>query len=525
MFKLFGVYWHTPSWLLLIPLIAIPLYFLWQQTIALSFWNKYLPSPFQKLLLSAEQKRRKSPLIVLGIIWFAMLLALAGPNFNPPAPSSTSDRPLVIVLKVSPSMLATDLAPTRLSQAKTAVLEYAQQSLPYSTAVVVYAGSPHTLVPLTQDNHTLKNLLLAIEPEIMPVAGNRADLALKHALSLVPNREQNPILLLADTLTSEEQQGIQQLLHRQKINLHLMMIGTENGVPLMDKSGQLVRDAQGNISLAQLDQKQLKGFAEALDKPVYFLDHSPASLQAIQAPLTAHWREQDLYRQGNQGYWLLLPILALAAFMARRGWLFVLFICFTPLPAPAATWQALWLNQEQQAYQLLTQDPAQAAQLFKQRQWQAVAYYQAQNYEQAANLFALGDSAEDKYNLGNCYAELGDFNNAILAYEQALVRNPALTVALTNKQRIEQYIAAQEKQEQQPRPTPESQPAPMAGLTTTDPTQQSTSLSDNQTDSAQNNPSLTKEQSLNHWLKQINDDPSELLRRKFWLEQQRQAQP
>src|SRR3990167_6874187 len=53
------------------------------------------------------------------------------------------------------------------------------------TAIVVFAGSAHTLVPLSDDLATSRNLLESLTPSIMPEPGRRSDLALDKALQLL----------------------------------------------------------------------------------------------------------------------------------------------------------------------------------------------------------------------------------------------------------------------------------------------------------------------------------------------------
>ena len=53
------------------------------------------------------------------------------------------------------------------------------------TAIVVYAGSAHSLVPLSDDLLTSSNLLESLKPSIMPVPGRRADLGVEKALQLL----------------------------------------------------------------------------------------------------------------------------------------------------------------------------------------------------------------------------------------------------------------------------------------------------------------------------------------------------
>lgn len=52
--------------------------------------------------------------------------------------------PLVAILQLTPGMLAGDLSPTRLEQARRKLLDLLRTRNDAQTAIVVYAGSAHT---------------------------------------------------------------------------------------------------------------------------------------------------------------------------------------------------------------------------------------------------------------------------------------------------------------------------------------------------------------------------------------------
>ncbi len=61
-------------------------------------------------------------------------------------------------------------------------------------------------------------------------------------------------------------------------------------------------------------------------------------------------RTGDLWQ--DAGVWLLWPLALLAAAAFRRGWLLMLaLLLWQPAPAEAFSWNELWHNQQQQAYQ------------------------------------------------------------------------------------------------------------------------------------------------------------------------------
>ncbi len=114
--------------------------------------------------------------------WLLTILALLGPSWERVEQTSQKPAdPLVVVLELTPEMLATDSPPTRLEQARRKLFDLLQARSDAQTAIVVYAGSAHTLVPLSDDLATSRNLLDALKPSLMPEAGHRADLAVgKH---------------------------------------------------------------------------------------------------------------------------------------------------------------------------------------------------------------------------------------------------------------------------------------------------------------------------------------------------------
>src|SRR5690606_33936163 len=117
---------------------------------------------------------------------------------------------------LTPRMLAADLPPSRLEQARRALADLLEARRGEQTGIVVYAGSAHVLVPLSDDRATALNLLDAVRPSIMPEPGQRADLGVTRALALLEQagRDDGRLLLLTSGLSREEQTAIDDLLPR-----------------------------------------------------------------------------------------------------------------------------------------------------------------------------------------------------------------------------------------------------------------------------------------------------------------------
>ena len=564
-------YWFRPWWLLLLPLLGWLLWQLWHRQKRAGRWQMILPPAFHAALLSGGNGREsKLPWIALGVAWLLTVFALLGPSWERVEQLSQKPAdPLVVLLELTPEMLATDVQPNRLEQARRKLFDLLQNRSDAQTAIVVYAGSAHTLVPLSDDLATSRNLLDALKPSLMPEAGHRADLAVVKALTLLQQAAlgDGRILLIGSSLTEQERLEIRRALSGKTTQFLMLGIGTAEGAPITQDDGSFLKDEQGAILVPRLDDAGLKAFASDLDghyRHARLDDADLRELGLLDGPRNLRNDGQTLRLDtwADQGYWLLLPLLLLAACAGRRGWLFCLpLLLALPQPSYAFDFQDLWLRPDQQGQHLLKQKrPAEAAQHFEDHQWQGVALYEAGDYTGAAQRFAEGNDAHAHYNRGNALAKSGELEAALDAYDQALERQPDLRPALTNKALVENLLkqkqtppaaepdkASSEEPQTPPQESPSSaaaQPSSTGEPKTEGEDAQSTTeqqparparpgsnevpgseLGDEQHTTPPMRPANDsiegeQQQALEQWLRQIPDDPGELLRRKFWYEQQ-----
>jgi Ca-activated chloride channel family protein len=565
-------HWLRPIWLRLLPLLGWLLWQLWHRERRSGRWEQLLPRAFQPWLLSGgSQRNNRLPWLALGLAWLLCLLALLGPTWQQ-MEQSTQKRadPLVVMLELTPSMLASDIAPSRLEQAKRKLRDLLDARRDAQTAIVVYAGSAHSLVPLSDDLMTSLNLIDSLKPSIMPQQGHRADLAVAKALTLLEQgaQGQGRLLLITSGLDDEEQAGIRKALGSRAERLVILGIGTAAGAPIAQEGGGFLKDDQGAILLPKLDGSQLRRFAANLGgryAEVRLDEGDLRSLELLDGPssLRESGEIARLAAWADQGHWLLLPLLLIAACAGRRGWLFCLpLLLVLPRPSLAMDFEDLWLRPDQQGQRLLeAQQPAEAARRFSDPRWQGIALYQAGDYTEAATRFAQGDTAADHYNRGNSLAQAGELEAAVDAYDSALQRQPDLAAATKNKTLVEDLLRQREaesragdqeaqnsekqqtgqgreanaakqqegeqsaEQNAQQQAGGEAQPGgstrPGQGGTA----EQALSQNTTQSQSASNEPlGDERRQALEQWLRQIPDDPAELLRRKFWYEQQQRQE-
>lgn len=116
----------------------------------------------------------------------------------------------------------------------------------------------------------------------------------------------------------------------------------------------------------------------------------------------------------------------------------------------AMVWKDLWQTRDQQAQKEFNQGHvAKAAQLFQDPFWKGSAAYKSKDYQKAAEYFAQLNTAEANYNRGNALAHLGQFEQAIGAYEKALKQQPDLKDAQYNLELVKKLLKSSSSQQSQ----------------------------------------------------------------------------
>ncbi|MEL0327135.1 MAG: VWA domain-containing protein [Deltaproteobacteria bacterium] len=450
------------EWLWLLPLWGLVLWFLPKIQSSQIDWAQWIAPPLQRLFVVSSQisqHRKKQLQVGFALIWILGTLALAGPAWERlPQPLLVRDQARVILLDLSYSMLATDLQPNRLERARYKIEDLLNRFQEGQTAIVLYAGDAHTLVPLTEDVETIRTLLPSLHPSLMPVRGSRPDLAFENVIEMLNQVDiQNSHLVwITDGIDDQQVKPLQNLLSSQRHKLTVLAVGTPSGAPIVLEKGNYLKDTNNNIVIPQLDLAPLRAVAEALGGQVLPVQYDDSDLERLVASeekdqgfqeqeeelTTDRWREE--------GPWLFVLLLPLVAMIFRRGWLFVLVLTSWPSLSQAWEWRDLFINDNQRAYELLQEgQAAEAAQAFDDSTWQGIASYKAQEYEEALQYWSNEESPITSYNRGNALARNGKLPEALEAYDRALAAEPDWEDAQFNRDLVAKLLDSQQKQSQE----------------------------------------------------------------------------
>lgn len=442
-----------PWWLL--ALFALPLLvFAWRsRQRKRSGWRDAVdPHLLPHLLESGGERGARAPWLALAVLALA-ILALAGPSWRQrEQPLWQTRAPLVVALDLSSSILANDLPPSRLLQARAKIASLLKERAGGQVGLVAFADEAYTVAPLTDDAANVALFLDALSPDIMPVDGSHAADAISRSEQLLKQAgfAQGDILLLSNAADGDAKAEAANAA-RAGYRVSVLGLGTSGGAAY--------RRPDGSIGHSALDASSLRAVASAGHGGYATAEADDGDLRSLGVLDPQHAGAMSAQGAKNAvaidgGYWLLPPLLLLALLLFRRGGAFAaLLVCAFALPSlPAhAAEGTLWKRADQQAHAQMQQ---------------GAEAYRRNDFADAAKAYADVADAEGQYNYGNALAKQGDYEQAIAAYDRALKLAPGMPDAIANRKAVEAAMKRkppqgdQQRQQQNRKPGQQGQPNP-----------------------------------------------------------------
>ena len=393
------------------------------------------------LTIKGTKRQFLVPKMLLIVLLSFITLAMAGPTWEKiERPGQKTEAALVVLLDLSRSMLAEDIQPNRIERAKLKLNDFFAAKPNTKTALIAYAGTAHSVVPFSKDYKTISRQMEALRPDIMPVQGTNLSEALDKADTLLAKIvAPSSILLVTDNITASDIQRISQTATHSHIEIMAVATPTGGTIPL--KKGAL-KDKQGNTVIPRLDVVNLDQLSamENVNVITVTLDDTDVKILAARIRQNLEF-EIDLENVEEEwkdfGYWLLIPILFISLLWFRRGWkvhwIWLLFIVMGCNDAGEFNLEDQFFTKDQKAQRLLDKgENERAALAFESGLHQGYAYYEMGDLEKAAEAYSNDVSPEGFYNLGVVYSQMGDLEAAQQAFDAALQQDPKFEKANTN---------------------------------------------------------------------------------------------
>jgi Ca-activated chloride channel family protein len=258
-------------WLLLVIPPVLAGFFWWamrsRQKLLVQFIEARLLS---QLTVGISPKRQKIRFACLILAVEFLIFALARPQRGFDL-QEVEQRGLDIVVAVdtSKSMLATDIAPNRLTRARLAALELMQKAGTDRMGLVAFAGDAFLECPLTIDNTAFQQCVQALDVNTIPQGGTAIAAAINTALTAFKEGNHYKVLVLFTDGEDNDTGALEAAQEAAKAGLKIFTIGigTEKGelVRVTEANGNsdYIRDEQGNVLKSHLNEALLQQIAGA----------------------------------------------------------------------------------------------------------------------------------------------------------------------------------------------------------------------------------------------------------------------
>ena len=261
-----------PRWLwlaVLAPLVLVALqrYSAWARRRQLA--QLAAPEFLKELIALYSPARRaiKNALLVLAAAGVGV--ALARPQWGEQAEMShLFGQDTLFILDCSRSMLASDVAPSRLQRAKLAILDYVQRYGHGRVGLVAFAGQAFLQCPLTFDYGAFQDALMAVDDRTIPVPGTDIGRALDEASQRGQEASARRFLCCSPTARTSNRAASARRSAGQggRGGVHRGCRHTgRRGDPFPERARQtgLVRDSRGEVVRSRLDEATLRAIAQA----------------------------------------------------------------------------------------------------------------------------------------------------------------------------------------------------------------------------------------------------------------------
>ncbi len=244
---------------------------------------------------------------------------------------------IVIALDVSNSMLAEDIQPNRLENAKMAISRLIDRLENDKIGLIVFAGDAYVQMPVTTDYAAAKLFLNSISTQIIPKQGTAVGAAITLAMrSFSPEVDKSrAIVIITDGENHEEgAEDAAKEAFAAGIRVHTIGIGSPQGVPIpiTGASGfkEFRKDNEGNVIISKLNEDLLRSMSASAGGVYVRANASRTGLnnildemnkmekQEIQMKVYSEYDEQFVY---YAGFALLLLLIDTFVSTRKSRWL------------------------------------------------------------------------------------------------------------------------------------------------------------------------------------------------------------
>jgi Ca-activated chloride channel family protein len=448
--------WGLSGGLLVVAVaLAATAHFRWKARVR----SAWIDEPLWRRLAGPTAGRHQGLKALMTVAGLTLLtVALAGPRWGVRLREThRRGSDVIVAVDVSASMLAEDVKPDRLSQAKRELALVLDSLEGDRVGVVAFAGEAFLQCPLTLDTAAAKTLLDAIDPGLIPRPGTNLAAALDTAVKAFPEGPGGKALaLLTD---GEDHSGVLEAAVRRaaaaEVRVFPIGFGSPDGevIPVKDETGHVVdfkKDKTGKTVVSKLDEPALRAMATATGGAYARARDGDIDIRRLVEAVrglpkrdldSRQWKSREDRAFPFAAAALILFLLEFLWPEDPRRWRKALPFLLLAIAPPAHALGRLpssqaWSRMEERLARDSDEHPGDAQRALR---WGNAAY-RAGRFETAARAYGRAETDAGVYNSGNALTRQNKFAEALEKYKQALRRNPEDADARHNLEWVQKLL-------------------------------------------------------------------------------------
>ena len=172
----------------------------------------------------------------------------------------------IICMDISNSMLAEDVAPSRLDRAKMMVENLVDHFTNDKIGLIVFAGEAFVQLPITSDYVSAKMFLSSINPSMLSTQGTDIAAAITMASHSFTQEENIGKAIIVITDGEDHEGGALEAAKEAKergMNTYVLGVGSPNGAPIPAGNGDYMKDNSGQTVMSALNEDMCRQLADA----------------------------------------------------------------------------------------------------------------------------------------------------------------------------------------------------------------------------------------------------------------------
>jgi Ca-activated chloride channel homolog len=285
-------------------------------------------SLLKQLMPDVSYSRPVIKFIFLACATVLMLIAIAGPQMGARLQEKKIKQrgvQIMIALDVSNSMLAQDITPSRLQNAKRAIAKLVDKMKNDRIGFILFAGNAYLQVPMTTDYNAVKMFLNTASTEVVPRQGTAIGEAIELATKSFPpakNKETGRAIIIITDGENHEEGAISaaEQAAEKGIVIHTIGMGSVKGapIPLRPGSGNYRKDQRGSIIVSKLNEAMLQQIAVAGNGMYVRARNNQNAIRMIYDQVNKMQKEEtqaSIYSDYEEGFQYFLGIALLLLFI------------------------------------------------------------------------------------------------------------------------------------------------------------------------------------------------------------------